>query len=69
MRAALRDAGEREWPFGGTWISSRVSSATRPRAATSLLVGGPAMIAHRAPDLGFRDEKKVTNPAKVEQQN
>jgi len=27
------------------------------------------MIAHRAPDLGFRDEKKVTNPAKVEQQN
>jgi len=27
------------------------------------------MIAHRVPDLGFRDEKKVTNPAKVEQQN
>jgi len=27
------------------------------------------MIAHRVPDLGFRDEKKVTNPAKVEQQD
>jgi hypothetical protein len=32
-------------------------------------MGGPAMIAHRVPDLGFRDEKKVTNPAKVEQQD
>src|SRR5471030_1080558 len=58
MRAALRHVAERGWPYGETWVSSLVSSATRSRAAASLRVGGPAMIAHRVPDLGFRDEKK-----------